>query len=177
MENTVTWVVPPLVRSAAAARVELSEESFLAEVVGIEAPEHDRWDQRDKGGERGRVFGGDEREDDRDQGDRPARTVKEFSPILVMAAWMSSRCLTRWESLAVVSLTGRSVLAFGVSVGGGVAEFCQPFAYVGEVALVFGVAGVGGGEPLGDGQGGAVVLFGGGGVAEGDGQVPELVRG
>ena len=44
-----------------------------------------------------------------------------------------------------------------------------------EVALVFGVAGVGGGEPLADGEGGAVVLVGGGGVADGHGQVPELV--
>ena len=38
-----------------------------------------------------------------------------------------------------------------------------------EVALVLGVAGVGGGEPLAEGEGGAVVLLGGGGVAQGDG--------
>ena len=43
-----------------------------------------------------------------------------------------------------------------------------------EVALVAGVAGVDGGEPLAGGQAGAVVLFGGGGVPECDGEVPEL---
>jgi hypothetical protein len=41
--------------------------------------------------------------------------------------------------------------------------------------LVLGVAGVGGGEPLANGQVGAVVLVGGGGVAEGDSQVANLV--
>ena len=58
-------------------------------------------------------------------------------------------------------------------VGVGVAQVDGYVAGVGvadrEVALVFGVAGVGGGEPLGDGQVGAVVLLGGGGVAQGDG--------
>jgi hypothetical protein len=38
-------------------------------------------------------------------------------------------------------------------------------------------AGVGGGEPFGDGQGGAVVVVGGGGVAVGDGEVAQLVVG
>jgi hypothetical protein len=58
------------------------------------------------------------------------RTVKEFWPILATAAWMSSRCLTRSGSPAVVALTGHSVFLFGDSVGGGVAEFYQPFADV-----------------------------------------------
>jgi hypothetical protein len=44
-----------------------------------------------------------------------------------------------------------------------------------QVALVFGVGGVGGGEPLGDGQLGAVVLVGRGGVAGRAGEVAEPV--
>ena len=60
--------------------------------------------------------------------------------------------------------------------GGGVAAATRQVPELvvadGEVALVFGVAGVGGGEPLADGQRGAVVLVGGGGVAGGDARSP-----
>src|SRR5438045_202969 len=44
-----------------------------------------------------------------------------------------------------------------------------------EVALVSGVARVGGGEPVGDGEPGLVVLSGGAGVAGGDREVAQLV--
>jgi hypothetical protein len=56
-----------------------------------------------------------------------------------------------------------------------VGEFGQALPDVGQVALVSGVGGVGGGHPLGDGEGGAVVLVGGAGVPGCDREVPELV--
>jgi len=54
----------------------------------------------------------------------------------------------------------------------GLGEVPELVAADAEVTLVFGVARVGGGEPLGDGQGGAVVLFGGGAVPGCDREVP-----
>jgi hypothetical protein len=57
----------------------------------------------------------------------------------------------------------------------GIGEFGQALSDVSQVALVFGVGGVGGGQPLADGEGGAVVLVGGGGVPGPDREVPEVV--